>query len=53
MKWRLVNPGHSMCYKRQMLAPGMEPKAEFVVSNTTGLVAREYCNLHGLWRGTE
>jgi len=37
------------CYKRQMLAPGMEPKATFVVADTTGLVAREYCNLHGLW----
>ncbi len=41
------------CYKRQMLAPGMEPKAIFVVGDTTGLVAREYCNLHGLWKGTE
>jgi superoxide reductase len=41
------------CYKRQILAPGMEPKAEFVVSDTTGLSAREYCNLHGLWRGNE
>ena len=41
------------CYKRQMLAPGMEPKAIFVVSDPTGLVVREYCNLYGLWRGTE
>ena len=39
------------CYKRQFLAPGMEPKATFVVSDPTGLVAREYCNLHGLWKG--
>ncbi len=41
------------CYKRQMLAPGMEPKATFVVTDPTGLIAREYCNLHGLWKGTE
>ncbi|MFX1323455.1 MAG: desulfoferrodoxin family protein [Promethearchaeota archaeon] len=41
------------CYKRQMLSPGMEPKATFVVSDTGDLKAREYCNLHGLWLGTE
>ena len=41
------------CYKRQILSPGMEPKAVFIVSDTTGLKAREYCNLHGLWVGTE
>jgi len=41
------------CYKRQMLSPGMEPKAVFVVTDTTGLKAREYCNLHGLWVGTD
>ena len=41
------------CYKRQMLKPGMEPKATFVVANTSGLKAREYCNLHGLWAGTK
>ena len=41
------------CYKRQMLAPGMEPKATFVVADSSNLVAREYCNKHGLWKGTE
>ena len=41
------------CYKRQMLTPGMEPKATFVVADPSGLIAREYCNLHGLWKGTE
>ncbi|MHA1461008.1 MAG: desulfoferrodoxin family protein [Promethearchaeota archaeon] len=41
------------CYKRQMLAPGMEPKATFVVADPSGLIAREYCNLHGLYKGTE
>jgi len=37
------------CYKRQMLVPGMEPKATFVVAEINDLKAREYCNLHGLW----
>ena len=41
------------CYKRKFLNPGDEPKATFVVADTEGLIAREYCNLHGLWKGTE
>ena len=41
------------CYKRKFLNPGDEPKATFVVADTEGVWAREYCNLHGLWRGTE
>ncbi|MFX0080458.1 MAG: desulfoferrodoxin family protein [Candidatus Hodarchaeota archaeon] len=41
------------CYKRQMLSPGMEPKATFMVADTSGLKAYEFCNLHGLWLGTE
>ncbi len=38
------------CYKRKFLKPGDEPKATFVVADTEGLWAREYCNLHGLWK---
>lgn len=34
---------------RQFLEPGDEPKAEFKIS-ASQLVARAYCNLHGLWR---
>ncbi|MHA1688937.1 MAG: desulfoferrodoxin family protein, partial [Promethearchaeota archaeon] len=41
------------CYKRKFLNPGDESKATFVVANTTGLKAREYCNIHGLWIGKE
>ncbi|MBN1215394.1 MAG: desulfoferrodoxin FeS4 iron-binding domain-containing protein [Candidatus Lokiarchaeota archaeon] len=37
------------CYKRKFLNPGDEPKATFVVKDTEGITAREYCNLHGLW----
>ena len=37
------------CYERRFLKPGMEPKAIFTVANPEGLIAREYCNIHGLW----
>ncbi len=40
------------CYKRKFLKPGDEPKATFVVADTSGIWAREYCNLHGLWKYT-
>jgi superoxide reductase len=35
---------------RQFLKPGEAPEAIFDVP-AEGVVAREYCNLHGLWRG--
>ncbi len=41
------------CYKRKFLKPGDEPKVTFMVADTEGVWAREYCNLHGLWKGTE
>ncbi|MHB8809197.1 MAG: desulfoferrodoxin [Desulfobulbaceae bacterium] len=34
---------------RQNLAPGMAPEAFFCVE-ATEVTAREYCNLHGLWK---
>jgi len=34
---------------RQFLKPGGAPSAEFCVEATT-VSAREYCNLHGLWK---
>jgi superoxide reductase len=34
---------------RQFLNPGEAPKATFDISGTT-VFAREYCNLHGLWK---
>ena len=40
------------CYKRKFLKPGDEPKATFVVASTEGIWAREYCNLHGLWKSS-
>jgi superoxide reductase len=35
---------------RQFLKPGDAPEAVFQVADG-GVVAREYCNLHGLWKG--
>src|SRR5690554_3486251 len=35
---------------RQLLAPGNKPKAEFAVNGSaSGVAARAYCNIHGLW----
>ncbi len=36
---------------RQFLEPGAVPEAFFAV-DATELTAREYCNLHGLWKAT-
>jgi len=35
---------------RQFLAPGQAPEAVFSVEAKT-VFAREYCNIHGLWKG--
>ena len=35
---------------RKYLKPGDAPEAEFYVPYRPGLVVREFCNLHGLWK---
>ncbi|MEN9979796.1 MAG: desulfoferrodoxin [candidate division WOR-3 bacterium] len=35
---------------RQFLVPGQKPEAEFSVQ-AQNVYAREYCNIHGLWKG--
>jgi superoxide reductase len=35
---------------RKFLKPGQSPEAEFCVK-AEKIEAREYCNLHGLWKG--
>jgi superoxide reductase len=35
---------------RQFLKPGDAPEATFDI-DATQITAREYCNLHGLWKG--
>ena len=44
---QLVKGGNVIAEKR--LKPGAEPAGEFSVPDTDGLIARELCNLHGLW----
>ncbi len=37
---------------RKFLKPGDPPEAEFMVGENEKVIgAREYCNLHGLWKG--
>ena len=48
IEWiELAADGHNY---RKYLKPGDEPKAEFLVQ-ADKVFAREYCNVHGLWRG--
>ena len=35
---------------RQFLKPGAAPEATFKIE-AQGVTAREYCNIHGLWKG--
>jgi len=35
---------------RKFLKPGEKPEAEFEIK-AEGILAREYCNIHGLWKG--
>jgi len=37
---------------RKFLTPGEEPMAEFEVPEGREVYAREYCNIHGLWKGS-
>jgi superoxide reductase len=36
---------------RRFLKPGDQPQAEFCISGSS-ITAREYCNLHGLWKAS-
>ena len=35
---------------RQNLKPNDKPLAKFNISNAENIIARAYCNLHGLWK---
>lgn len=35
---------------RKQLKPGDKPEAKFTVPAKEGMVVREYCNKHGLWK---
>ncbi|MEW5945561.1 MAG: desulfoferrodoxin [bacterium] len=47
IEWVQVNAG-GKSYRR-FLNPGESPEAEFSIE-AEGITAREYCNLHGLWK---
>ena len=50
IEWIELISGDKIC--RRFLKPGEEPKADFSGSGgDSKVVAREYCNLHGLWKG--
>ena len=47
IEWIELIEGDKYC--RQFLKPGQAPAATFA-SQGSELVAREYCNMHGLWK---
>lgn len=48
IQWiELITP---CCVLRKELKPGDRPEAVFM-TDATEVTAREYCNLHGLWKG--
>jgi len=49
IEWIEVMDANGRC-ARQYLKPGDEPAASFCLP-AGSVVAREYCNLHGLWKG--
>ena len=50
-QWHRENPGKPdpEAY-RQFLNPGEKPESAFEIK-ADNVTAREYCNLHGLWKG--
>lgn len=49
IEWIELASEDNLFVLRQMLTPTGEPKAEFK-TNAAKVVARAYCNLHGLWK---
>ena len=47
IEWVEIIDGDKSC--RKFLKPGEAPEATFSVTGS-GMVAREYCSLHGLWK---
>lgn len=48
IEWIQIVDGDMTC--RKFLKPGEVPEAEFK-SDAAAVVAREFCNLHGVWKG--
>lgn len=49
IEWIELASEDNMFVQRQMLTPDSEPQAEFK-TDAQKVVARAYCNLHGLWK---
>ena len=49
IEWIEATTGDGRVY-RKFLSPGMTPEAIFM-TDADSISAREYCNLHGLWKG--
>lgn len=49
IQWVEVHTPDRVC--RVELTPGDDPEAFFPVSSGDITAAREYCNIHGLWKG--
>ena len=47
IEWVEIIDGETSC--RKFLKPGDPPEAAFSATGS-GIVAREYCSLHGLWK---
>jgi superoxide reductase len=47
IEWIEIADGDTIC--KHFLQPGDDPEAVFKGANA-GLAAREYCNVHGLWK---
>jgi superoxide reductase len=48
IEWIEIVADGKIC--RRWLKPGEAPEAEFAVDGGAKVSAREYCNLHGLWK---
>ena len=49
IEWIELSTEDNTFVQRQMLTPSSEPEATFK-TNAAKVVARAYCNLHGLWK---
>ena len=49
IEWIELASEDNLLVQRQMLTPTSEPRAEFK-TDAAKVVARAYCNLHGLWK---
>ncbi|MDR0390966.1 MAG: desulfoferrodoxin [Planctomycetaceae bacterium] len=46
--WIEIQQGDN--FQRMQLTPNSEPKATFKIDQNQPIIAREYCNKHGLWK---